>query len=100
GSDPGAAASLWSAIDAVADGLGGGNEVVGGVWVLLVSVAGRRSGLLPRGANVLGIVSGIAGLVTVVPGLQDLGMVFGLGLIVWFGWVGAALLRDRSPLPA
>lgn len=93
--DRGAAASLWSAVHAVTDGLGGGNEVVGGVWVLLVSIAALRSGLLPRWLNAVGIVSAATGLVTVVPGLEDLGMVFGLGLIVWFAAVGVVLLRDR-----
>lgn len=97
GSDPGGAASLWSALDAVADGLGGGNEVVGGMWVLLVSVAAMRTGALPRTLNVVGILSAVAGLVTVVPGLEDIGMVFGLGLIVWFAWVAAVLLGHRDP---
>lgn len=87
------AASLWSALDAVTNGLGGGNEIVGSLWVLLVSLAAMRTALLPRWLNVLGIVSAAAGLVTVIPGLEDVGMVFGLGLIVWFAGVGAVLLR-------
>ena len=33
------------------------------------------------------------GLVTLVPGLSELGMLFGLGSIVWFTWVGVVLLR-------
>lgn len=92
--DPEQAESVWSSIDAVTNGLGGGNEIVGGLWVLLVSVAALRIDALPRGLNVVGIVSAVAGLVTVIPGLEDVGMVFGLGLIVWFAWVGAVLLRS------
>ncbi|MCB9374223.1 MAG: DUF4386 family protein [Microthrixaceae bacterium] len=94
GADAAQAGALWSALEAVQDGLGGGNEVAGGVWVLLVSVAALRTRALPRGLNVLGIVSATAGIVTVVPGLTEVGMVFGLGLIVWFTWLGVVLVRD------
>ncbi|MBX3314076.1 MAG: DUF4386 family protein [Actinobacteria bacterium] len=93
--DPGRAGSLWIALDTVQDGLGGGNEVVGGVWVLLLGVTALRTGVLPRGLALLGVVSAVAGVATVVPGLGDLGMVFGLGLIVWFTWLGVVLLRDE-----
>lgn len=90
--DPAAAEALWSNIDAVTEGLGGGNELVGGMWILLVSVAAWGTGRLPKGLNVLGIVSGAAGLVTLVPGLTDVGMIFGLGSIAWFAWTGIVLL--------
>ncbi len=96
GTEPAQASALWSALDAVQDGLGGGNEVTGGVWLLLVSIAALRTGALPRRLNHLGIGCAIAGLVTVVPGLTEVGLVFGLGLIVWFGWAGTVLVRARS----
>jgi hypothetical protein len=44
----------------------------------------------------VGIMSAAAGLVTLVPGLSDVGMVFGLGSIAWFGWTGIVLLRDTA----
>lgn len=91
--DPAAAQGLWSAIDTVTEGLGGGHELVGGMWMLLVSVAAWGTGRLPKGLNVLGLVSALAGLVTLVPGLSDVGMIFGLGSIVWFAWAGLVLLR-------
>ncbi|MEO0494448.1 MAG: DUF4386 family protein [Actinomycetota bacterium] len=91
--DPDAAEQLWSAVDAVTDGLGGGNELVGGVWILLVSIAAWGTGRLPTGLNVLGLVSAVAALVTLVPGLSDVGMIFGLGSIAWFAWTGIVLLR-------
>ena len=94
--DPEMAATVWSAVDSVANGLGGGNEVVGGLWVLLLSIAALGAGVFPKTLNYLGVVSGVAGLVTVVPGLEDVGAVFGLGLIVWFTWIGIALLRSVS----
>jgi len=93
GEDPAQAASVWLALDSVQNGLGGGNEIVGGLWVLLVSVAALRAGGLPRALNYLGAVIGVAGLLTVVPALEVLGAVFGLGFIVWFIWVGLVMLR-------
>lgn len=96
GADPGQAESVWSALDAVTNGLGGGNEIAGGIWVLLVSIAALRTGALPRALNYLGILSAAAGLVTILPGLTDVGMVFGLGLIVWFAWLGVVLVRSND----
>lgn len=91
--DPDRAASVWSAIDIVTNGLGGGNELVGSLWVGLVSIAGFTTGRLPRWLNVTGVVTAIAGLVTVVPQFEVVEMVFGLGSIVWFIGVGITLLR-------
>ena len=94
--DPAQAEAVWSSIAAVADGLGGGNELVGGVWVLLVSLAAWSTNALPRALNALGIISATAGLVTLIPGLSDVGIVFGLGLIAWFAWVGIVLVRNTT----
>ncbi|NNJ12778.1 DUF4386 family protein [Chloroflexales bacterium ZM16-3] len=96
GTDPALAGSTWLAISAVQDGLGGGNEIVGGVWVLLLSWAALRAGELPKALNYLGLALGVAGLLTVVPALEVLTAVFGLGLIVWFAWVGVAMIRRSS----
>ena len=93
--DPAGAESLWSSIDTVTNGLGGGNELVGGTWILLVSIAAWGTGRLPNGLIILGIVSGVSGLVTLVPGLSDVGMAFGLGSIAWFAWIGIVLFRTE-----
>lgn len=93
-SDPDRAVGLWSAIDTVTNGLGGGNEIVGGIWIGLVSVAGLLTARLPRWLNVVGILTAAAGLVTVVPELESVEMAFGLGSIVWFVGVGVCLLRS------
>jgi hypothetical protein len=95
-SDPDRAVTVWSTIDTVTNGLGGGNELVGGIWILLVSIAGLLTATLPRWLNIIGIVTAVAGLITVVPDFEAIGMVFGLGSIVWFIGVGVALLRDRE----
>ncbi len=92
--DPQQAATVWLAIATVQNGVGGGVELVGGLWVLLISYAAWQSGALPRGLNGLGMLVGAAGVVTLVPGLSDVGAVFGLGQILWFIWLGVVLLRS------
>jgi hypothetical protein len=93
GEDPAQAASVWLALSAVEEGLGGAIELPGGLWVLLLSWAALRAGGLPRALNYLGAVIGVSGVLTVVPALEVLGTVFGLGFIVWFAWVGIVMLR-------
>ncbi len=96
GSDMTQAATTWEAISAVHVGLGGGNEIVGGMWVLLISWAALRGGGLPKALNFFGLLVSLAGVITIVPGLGDVGAIFGLGSIVWFAWVGIVLLRGHS----
>lgn len=93
--DPAQAATVWLALSAVEEGLGGAIELPGGIWILLVSWAALRAGGLIRTLNYLGVVIGVAGILTVVPALDVLGAVFGLGFIVWFAWVGIVMLRSR-----
>lgn len=82
----------WHAASVVQDSLGGGIEVVGALWVLLVCIAAYRSRGLPRPLAVLGVVLGLAGISTLAPKLADTaGTVFGLGLIIWLTWTATLL---------
>jgi hypothetical protein len=103
GTDPAQAVATWQAIEPIAQGLGGsGGELLGGLWVLLVGVAGLRTGRLPKALNWLGVAIGAAGLLSVVPALSEAAYGFGLLVIVWFAWLGAAMLRapSRAAAPA
>ncbi len=91
--DPSQAATVWLAISSVLEGLVGRIEIIGGIWILLVSWTALRAGELPRALNYLGVVIGVAGILTAVPALDVLGAVFGLALIVWFLWLGIVLVR-------
>lgn len=92
--DPDRAATVWSSVQVIADATGGGIELVGGLWALVVGWAALRTGLLPRGLCRLGLVIGAAGVLTVVPGLAEPSAVlFGLGFIAWFSWAGLVLRR-------
>ena len=94
---PAQAVSAWQAIEPVADALSSGQgELLGGLWVLLVSVAALRTGSLPKALNWLGILIGIAGIASVVPPLLDAIYVFGLLEIVWLIWLGVVMLRTRA----
>ncbi len=90
--DPAQAGTVWLTIETVFRGLSG-IEIVGSIWILLVSWGAFRGGELPKALNYLGVVIGIAGLLTVIPALFDIVvMVFALGQIVWFVWLGIILL--------
>ena len=95
--DPAQAALTWQAIETVAGGLGNANgEILGGLWALLVSVAALRSGGLPRGLNMLGLLVGAVGILSLIPGLTELLIgVFGLSQIIWYVWLGIVLLRSK-----
>ena len=93
--DPGAAVSVWQAIEPVAAGLGGaGGEILGGTWVLLVSLASLRGHLLPTWLMWLGVVVGAAGILSTVPGLAGIAVLFRLLVIIWLTGLAVVLLRE------
>jgi hypothetical protein len=95
GTDPARAATAWTALESVENGITSGNELVGSLWVLLLSVAALRTGTLTRALNTLGVIIGIAGILTIVPALaESMIMIFGPGMIVWSVWLGIVLLRQ------
>lgn len=95
--DPAQAATVWLAIDSVVEGIGGGVEILGGLWVLLISWVALRAGSLPRVLNVLGLLVGAAGILSTIPALGEIGgLVFGLGQIVWFVWLGFVLILSKA----
>ena len=94
--DPAGAVELWTTLHAVELGLGGGNEIAGGVWIGCVSIAGLIGASLARPVVYLGLLTGLGGLATVVPVFGDVaGAVFGLGAIAWFLAVGTLLVAAR-----
>jgi hypothetical protein len=99
GENPAQAATVWLALDAVETGLGGGGgeTVVNALWLLLLSGVALWARELPRALNYLGVLVGVAGILGVLlTSLSLMAVVYGLGLIVWFAWLGIAMLR-RSP---
>ena len=98
--DPAQALAAWTALEPVELGIVSGNELVGSLWVLLLSVAALRTGQLGRALGWFGVVVAAVGILTVVPAWSEsLAMIFGMSMIVWSVWVGIVLLR-RKPAGA
>jgi hypothetical protein len=95
--DPAQAALTWQGIEAVSHGLGNANgEILGGPLTLLVSLAALGAGGLPKGLNILGLLVGALGIISIIPGLTDVLVgIFGLSQIIWFIWLGIVLLRSN-----
>jgi hypothetical protein len=99
--DPAQAVLTFQGIEAVASGLGNANgEILGGIWTLLVSLAALWASGLPKALDILGLLVGAMGIMTILPAVNDLTGVFGLGQIVWFVWLGVLLLRSDSRVTA
>ena len=101
--DPVQAAMLRLVVDTITIGLDHSDRFLGCLWVLLTSWAALRTGQLSRPLNILGLAIGTAGIVSsVAPALNELGYAFGLGIIIWWIWLGIVLLqgsRSRSSQP-
>ena len=97
GENPAQAATVWLTLDSVETGLGagGGETIVTALWFLLLSWAALRARELPRVLNYLGVVLGVAGILSVVLASLILSAVYGLGLIIWFVWLGIVMLHSN-----
>ena len=96
--DPVQATLFWTTIDTIHMAIGGGNEIIGGLWVLLISWVGLMANIFPKMLNFIGLIVGLAGVLTTIPGLKDLGIIFGLVQIIWFIWIGIYLLQNQTKM--
>jgi hypothetical protein len=83
-------------MSAVLAALVGRIAMVGGIWMLLVTWSAVLAGRLPRALNALGV----AGVLTVVPALEVLGIGFRLGEVVWGVWLGIVMFRGSRSAAA
>jgi hypothetical protein len=102
GENPAQAATVWSSLKSVEDGLGGGGgeTMVNALWFLLLGWAALQARALPRALNYLGVAIGVAGVLSVVLASLGLMAVYGLGLIIWLAWLGVVMLRGSTNLAA
>ena len=95
--DPSQAATLRLVVYNISTGIDTSDRFLGCLWVLLASLAALRTRQLARPMNIVGLVIGAAGILSsCVPGLATLGIAFGLGVIVWWIWLGVVLLRGTQ----
>jgi hypothetical protein len=92
--DSNSALTSWKTTEAIQNGLGGGVEIIGGIWVFLISVNGLKHSIFNKYLNSFGVIVGGAGILTIVPALKDLGAIFGLTQIIWFLWIGVTMIKS------
>jgi len=85
---PEAAINLWLVITTLQDALGGGVEIIGGLWMLLVTWQARSLQYFNNVINLLGMLSGLAGIISIIPLFDNVVVLFGLGQLIWFVLIG------------
>lgn len=94
--EPVQAQTVWIVVQIIVDGLGGGNEIVGGLWLLMTNLMLIKQVFFPRWLFATGIVTAIAGILTLVPMLAALAALFGIGCIIWFGGLSITLMNQQQ----
>jgi len=89
------ASDTWHIVTLLTESLGGGNELVGGVWVLLISLCNLSGKIFSKWLNYLGLFVGAAGIATVYPA-EIFTEMFGISQIVWFVWVGFSFIGQAK----
>lgn len=77
--------SAWQSIDIIQNALGGGNELIGGVFTGLISLALYKARFGGVATSILGALVFIGGTVSALPYLADIGIgIFVISQILWF----------------
>ena len=77
--------SAWQAIDIISNALGGGNELMGGIFTGLVSLAMYKARFSGMATSILGGLVFIGGTISALPYLADIGIgIFVISQILWF----------------
>lgn len=93
--DPQKAWEFWRMIETVHSGIGAEAEVPGGIWSLLVGFAALKTKAFPKWLNIMAIIAGIAGLLTIIPPLADyIIALYALAHIIW--WIGIGLVMIKK----
>lgn len=90
---PAAALAFFHVLALLSSTFGGGIELVGGLWVLLLSMASLQQQPAQKALHLLGLLVGMLGVATILHTVPYLKEGFGLTQLVWLLWSGAMLLR-------
>lgn len=103
--DPEMAITVNHTIKIITSALGGGIELIGAVWVLGISFLGLKFKIFSKWLHYWGYVVSISGVLTLFSGISFLSenilfslmtAIFGLGQIIWFVFLGIALLKFKN----
>ena len=89
------ALDAWALLMTIAQSIGGDNEIVGAVWVILVSILALKADIFSKKLHYLGITVGLAGVATITSVVMFKEL-FGVLQIIWFFWLGLCFLRAAS----
>ena len=95
--DPAQAITVWTSIEATALALSfSEGEIIGGIWTLLISITALKAKAFHKGICYVGIVAGVAGILSIIPAVNVLGgtAIFGITQIVWYVLMGITLLKQ------
>ncbi len=82
--DPNLSIITWTIIEIIFSSIGGGTEILGGLWILIISILAMKNNIFNKYINILGIVVGLSGILSHIPYLDFFQMVFGIFQIIWF----------------
>lgn len=94
--DPQLAVTLFHLQGLMTAALGGGIELVGGLWILLFSLSGLRQASNNAKLHWLGLFTGSFAVLSVFHTLPYLKEAFGLSQLVWQLWFGIVLLSKMQ----
>ncbi len=95
--DPEQAVLLWQGIEVISSALSfADGELLGGLWMVLVGVSAGKSGHFHKFLNLLAVGVGFLGILSIVPFLNILSALFGLGQLIWFIGIGISLLKGTA----
>ena len=95
GTDVDRAFETWMIVMLLTESLGGGNELLGGLWVLLASICNLSAKIFNKPLNYLGIFVGAAGIATVYPA-EIFTEIFGFSQIIWFIFLGICFISNHN----
>lgn len=85
---------LWQILDTVSMSIGNGNgEILGGLMTLGFGIAMLKDLHFSRGLGVFGIIVGAIGIISLIPALVGLAVVFGILQLVWYVLTGFSSIR-------
>ena len=97
--NPEQAVYLWQMLDTVSLSIGNGNgEILGGLMTLGFGIAIMQNEHLSRGLGVFGIMVGFIGILSLIPPLADLAVIFGILQLGWFVLTGFSSISIKEML--